>query len=312
MTILEALEKFVVAKTGQRRKPRTLEFYRENMRRFAAWMAEAGLGDQLKTVTPEVIDQFLAAEATKIGATTLHGRYRALSAMFGWLAKRSDLKKHLHRRRSPVDEVEPPEAPRARQKAVMYEDYIQLLNAIEFDSWVGARDYLAIHTLFLCGVRVSELVRLQIDDYDLDRQLLIIRQGKRGDYEEVPLLEPVARAFAAYLFVRPAWPTRDVFLSADGGWRQPKGVLTRSGVWQMLDRLCRKAGIEHFNPHSFRHGLARYLLNEKDADMAFIQQIMRHKRITTTSEIYARWRMAGVARKYSEIMRDLGDFGVEK
>ena len=115
----------------------------------------------------------------------------------------------------------------------------------------------------------------------------VIREGKRGDYECVPLLEPVARAFVAFLFVRPAWPTTEVFLAADGSAEpKPDGVLTRSGVWQLLERLRKKAGVGRANPHAFRHGLARFLLNDKGADMAIIQQILRHKRITTTAEVY--------------------------
>jgi site-specific recombinase XerD len=234
MRLPDALEQFLVAKQGQKRKPRTIESYRDLLTRFINWVQTYQPDDRVKAVTPAVIDGFMAHEAKHLSEITLHGRYRALNVFFNWMASRSDLKPHLNRRRNPVSEVEPPNVPATEQRAATVEQWKALLDAIECDSWLGARDYLMVTTFFLCGVRVSELIQLEIEDYDVAGEVLRIRRGKCNDYELIPMHEQVSRAFVAYLFVRPAWPTNEVFLAADGSWHNPDGVLTRSAYGNAL------------------------------------------------------------------------------
>lgn len=302
MDIETALNEFLTAKQGAGRSLKTIGWYRDSLAVFINWLKTQNHDARLVYVPPETIDNFLAHERKRLQPATLHGRYRALSSFYGWLAKR----KKLGGQSSPIADVEPPYVPPKRQRTAKLQEYDGLVQSIPLTSWVDLRDNLAVTTLFLCGVRVSELIQLRIPDYDLTDRVVTVRYGKGGGERTVPMLDPVALSFATYLYVRPAWPTDEVFLSADGGHRQPQGVLTPNGMRQRLHFLCKRAGMRYLNPHSFRHGLATHLLNAKGADMALIQRVLGHKRLSTTAEIYAKWEIEGVSREYQELMEDVG------
>jgi site-specific recombinase XerD len=306
MTDLAAwLEEFITAKTAGGRSLRTLQWYREQIAIYIAWIDHNG-GDPLAASS---IERFLAAERKKkLSDYTIGGRYRALSAFFHWLPTHDLVPAGF---KLPIDQVEKPKEARTKPRHVRIEDYDRLLSSIPLGSWIDHRDRLAVVTLFLTAVRRDELVHLTIDDYDLAGEVLIVRAGKGGDTREIPLLPAVRREFVQYRMVRPddAWPGPEVFLAADGA-GSVRGVLTGSGIFQRMRTLCRRGGVRHLNPHSFRHGLAMHLLNKKGADMALIQRILGHKEITTTSRIYARWEIDGVAATYVRLMRDDGQNGV--
>lgn len=292
--ITESLERFLIARASLSK--RTLEFYKDNLQRYAGWIQAAGCaGDDW--LNPEVIEEFLADEGRRVGPHTVHGRYRALSAFYGWLRKRRYIPTN------PMIDIDAPRTPKQAPRRARASEVTQLLDSIAGDTWIDARDRLAIRLLFFCGLRVSECAALELTDFDLEEKLLHVRATttKANRDRFVPLLGPVVEAFNGYLVVRPAWPTDKVFLSADGGYRQPMGTLTRFGIWQLLRRRCKAAGVRDLNPHAFRHGLAMYLLNQ-GGDMSLVQRILGHSRITTTSESYASWETEAMAREFARHM----------
>ena len=158
-------------------------------------------------------------------------------------------------------------------------------------------------TLFLCGIRRGELARLRTQDYRISEHLLYV-DGKTGP-RLVPMLPAVERSLVAYLFMRPAFPSDLLFLAADGA-KEPRGPLLPGGIYQMLRRRCRAAGMRVLNPHSFRHGLAMMLLNERGADMSLVSKVLGHSQISTTSKHYAEWLTDGVRREFQAKMKGLG------
>jgi integrase len=70
-----------------------------------------------------------------------------------------------------------------------------------------------------------------------------------------------------------------------------------------LKRRCTAAGIRYLNPHAFRHGIAMHLLNDKRSDASMVQRILRHSKITTTTESYAEWIIDPLADEYRRQMR---------
>lgn len=277
--------------------PKTVVWYRIQLGAFGAWLDAQG-GDWMAATSIEQYYSYLRT-VRRLQPSSVRGAHRALSAFYGWLIKRRLIA------RNPISDVEAPRVPKKQRGRAAPGDYESLLRSIPLDSnWVNARDYLLVSTLFLAGLRVAELTRLTIDDFDITNRLLIIRSRKGGDDHIIPLLEPVTRAFIAYLYARPATECAEVFLASDGG-PGSDGVLTPNGVRQRLTKLCERAGIARLTPHKFRHGLARYML-DKGADMALIQRILGHQRMSTTSEIYALWdNLAGVSSQYKAVMAEM-------
>ena len=275
----------------------TIEWYRYQIRRFVSWLLAANLhnGNWLK---PEVIERYLADSRRGGNApATVAGHYRALKVFFGWLVRRGYLPE------SPMDKIQPPKVPHREPKRAVLGEYATLLDSIPADSWVGLRDRLIISTLFLCGVRRGECARLRPEDFRTKEHLLYV-DGKTGP-RLVPMLPSVERAFVAYLFIRPRWETDRLFIAANGA-GNPAGVMTTGGIYQMLRRRCHHAGLRMLNPHSFRHGLAMLMLNERGADMSLVQKVLGHSQISTTAKHYAEWLTDGVLREFAEKMRGLG------
>jgi integrase len=74
----------------------------------------------------------------------------------------------------------------------------------------------------------------------------------------------------------------------------------------MLRRRCQVAGLRMLNPHSFRHGLAMLMLNERGADMSLVQKVLGHSQISTTARHYAEWLTEGIQREFADKMRGVG------
>lgn len=297
MSLSEALAEFLQAKMGAGRSSNTVVWYQFQITGFIRWLESAALPEWFQASTFDQYYQHLRT-VRQLQPSSVRSAHRALYAFFAWLAKRRRIPYN------PVSEVEAPKAPRRIPRRTAPEEYQRLLDYLKPKTWIDLRDRLMLHTLFLSGIRVAELVRLTVADYDVANRLLTV-QRKGGDQHLVPLLEPVRAAFVAYLFQRPAWPGDQVFLSSAGGGHVVDGALTVRGARLRITRLCERAGVPRLTPHRFRHGLARYMLDQ-GADPKLIQRILGHERLSTTTDLYAVWDdLKPVARQFEAVMADL-------
>jgi len=293
----ESLDLFLAAQASQNHSLRTIQWYRYEVDRFFTWLLAAHLGNG-NWLQPEVIERYLAdSRASGNQPATVAGHYRGLRVFFAWMKERRLIEQ------SPLVDVKPPKVPKKQPKRAVLDEYVRLLYSLSDSDWIGLRDRLIVNVLFLCGVRLGECTRLRAADFRMAEHVLQV-DGKTGP-RLVPLLPAVERAFVAYVFVRPAWKDDHLFLSANGG-RQPKSVILPGGIYQMLERHCQAAGMRTLNPHSFRHGLAMLLLNERHADMSLVQKVLGHSQISTTAAFYAEWLTEGMVKEYTEKMRGVG------
>ncbi len=161
----------------------------------------------------------------------------------------------------------------------------------------GVRDKAMIELLYASGLRVSELVNLQVKDLDLEEGFLICR-GKGGKERIVPVGASARRAIERYLTeVRPSLlkkPADHLFLT------HRSRAFTRQGFWKILKSYARGAGMaSSITPHILRHTFATHLL-ERGADLRSVQMMLGHSQITTT-QIYThvtRDRLRRVYDKY--------------
>lgn len=148
---------------------------------------------------------------------------------------------------------------------------------------LGLRDAAMLELIYACGLRVSELVNLEMRQLDLSADLVMVF-GKGRKERLVPMGEMAAERIAAYL--QNARPrilggriSAAVFVTARGA------AMTRQRFWQNIEAYAKVAGIEQsVSPHSLRHAFATHLLNH-GADLRSVQLMLGHANLGTT-EIY--------------------------
>lgn len=158
-----------------------------------------------------------------------------------------------------------------------------MIQAIDMEKAEGQRDRAMIETLYGCGLRVSELVNLEISKISVDEGYLVVR-GKGNKERLVPMSDTSIAEIEAYLPDRSTLPIKAgdeniLFLNRRGG------RLTRERIFQIVKSLAENAGIrKSISPHTLRHSFATHLL-EGGANLRAIQQMLGHESIATT-QIY--------------------------
>ena len=183
----------------------------------------------------------------------------------------------------PTDEVDAPRGARRLPELLSRDEVDRLLAAPVARSAAGVRDKAMLELLYATGLRVSELVSLELNQVDLESRVVLAR-GKGSKERLVPLGAPAAEAVRRWL----AGPrermlrgrrSRDLFVT-------PRGRrMSRQGFWKLIGRYARAAGIRRrISPHKLRHSFATHLL-EGGADLRAVQSMLGHADVATT-EIY--------------------------
>lgn len=277
------IQGFIFSCQTEGKSPRTIEWYITFLRRFDKFLESRNLPTSISLITKHHIRQFIRYLQTEartphknkpLSPATIQGYTRTLKVFFSWLVKEDYLD---------INTISGIPVPRAPTKIVntFSHEHIKRLS----DSYCGANGYgyrnLAIVMLLLdTGIRVSELVGIEIDDINLSEGYIKIRQAKGSKERYVPVGSVVQKILWKYINnYRPQPLTERItrlFLS------KPGLPLTRSGIQQMLRRSGRRVGITgvRCSPHTFRHTFAKnFLLN--GGDIFSLQKILGHSSLSS-------------------------------
>jgi integrase/recombinase XerD len=265
------------------KSPKTTEWYTAFLERFRGFLERSGLPTRVDRIDRDCVRRFILylkqeARTPRTGqplsAATVQGYVRTLKAFFAWLAREEYVKAN------PMAKIPIPKA-EAKVVATFSEEQIRgLLGLCLASNGSRVRNTVILLLLLDCGLRVSELVGLELDDVRLSEGMLKVRRAKGGKERYVPIGSVAQKALWKYIHTsRPEPVSKHVtglLLNAKG---QP---LTRNGVQQMLRRYGRRAGITgtRCSPHTFRHTFAKnYLLN--GGDIFSLQQILGHSSLAS-------------------------------
>jgi integrase/recombinase XerD len=281
---LELVEFLTWLAVERGRAPATIEAYRRDLGRYAAWLGRQHLD------LADVSEADLARYVGDLGATDLAPATRARAVV----AARS-----LHRyraieglaERDPGADVAAPPVPSGLPKALAEEEVARLLDGVAGDRPVDRRDRAILEVLYGTGLRIAELVGLSLADVDVDGGLL--RAFGKGRKERIVPLGRLARQSLEAWFDpggRPAmtparWARRGdaeaVFLNQRGG------RLSRQGAWLVVTGRAADVGLgDRVWPHVLRHSCATHML-ERGADIRAVQELLGHASISTT-QVYTR------------------------
>lgn len=257
----------------------TLSAYRNDLAGFSIWLAthhKALLGASSGDVQHYLADKFDQGYKSRSSARLLS----TLRRFYAWLMreKRIDL--------SPTQSLESPKSGRLLPVALSEEQVFCLLNAPDTGDDIGYRDRTMLELLYATGLRVSELVNLQLSQLVIEPGVLRV-MGKGNKERLVPVGEVALDWLTAYLrHARPsllkdkASATNAVFVTQRGK------AMTRQAFWYLIKRYALRAGIDpdKLSPHTLRHAFATHLLNH-GADLRVVQMLLGHSDISTT-QIY--------------------------
>ena len=183
----------------------------------------------------------------------------------------------------PSELLEGPRKSKHLPTVLSLEEINRMMAAIDLSSNEGHRNKAMMEILYGSGLRVSELVGLQLSRIYLNEHYMLI-QGKGSKQRLVPLSPVAEEWFGYWMQDRATWPLKPE--SKDIAFVNRYGrPLTRAMVFTIVRRLCAEAGItKTVSPHTLRHSFATHLL-QNGADLRLIQQMLGHESITTT-EIY--------------------------
>jgi len=169
-----------------------------------------------------------------------------------------------------VDRV--PETPR---RWLTEPEVQQLKDSLKTDSLQGVRETAVITLLLNTGLRVSELVGLDLGDVDFKASQLTVT-GKGGRVRTLALNSTTVNALRAYLDVRPEDADTPAFFVS-----RKRGRYTNRGVEHMTKRLAERAGLPHFSPHALRHTFATQAL-DGGMKLFTLQELLGHRCLAST------------------------------
>jgi len=239
-------------------------------------VATAAAPEILSRVRTEDVQAFLGfLKNQDYSKSTTARKLATLRSFYKFCLKRG------HVGTNPVASIRTPRQEKRLPKFLEYEDVQRLLNTPDTSTVLGARDRAMLETIYSTGVRVSELVGLNLEDVDYVGEALHIR-GKGRRERVAPISKSALAHIQKYLEMRKA-EIRDgatgeqaLFVNKHG-----QRLSTRS-VRRKLDKYLLQCGLDpSISPHTLRHSFATHMLNN-GADLRSVQELLGHRSISTT------------------------------
>jgi site-specific recombinase XerD len=257
VNVADAMKSFGRHLRAQNLSPRTIQTYIESVRQLARFLELNGMPQDVGVVRREHVESFIASLLELWKPATANNRYRGVQAFFKWLAEDGEILD------SPMAKMRPPRVPE-QPPAVLREDELRALLATcdKGTSLEDRRDAAILRVFIDTGARRSEIAGLRYqpgsddkNDVDLDLGLLRV-MGKGGRERVLPLGDKAIRALDRYIRKRAGSGSA----SLPWVWISRKGRFGDTGIFQMIRRRGREAGLGELFPHQLRHTFAHHWL----------------------------------------------------
>ncbi len=283
------IERFVEHLRYERRlSPHTLSNYTRDLKAFDAWRRDQDVAEWSR-LDSHHIRAFAAHQHRKgYSPRSIQRRLSAVRSFFNFLLREGAIGAN------PAVDIRAPKA-RHRLPDALDTDRMAALLAFEPEDTVGFRDLAMMELLYSSGLRLAELVSLDLEALDLSDRTVRVT-GKGDKTRLVPVGARAQAALTDWLKVRgelAAQDTHAVFVGVRGGRISPRTVQARVAHW------ARRQGIDaRVYPHLFRHSFATHVL-ESSQDLRGVQELLGHADISTT-QVYTHLDFQHLARIYDE------------
>jgi integrase/recombinase XerD len=267
----------------------SLSAYSVDLRHFGHYLNDSAL-DLERVERVHIVKYFQALRAAGISARSVARALAAIRGLFRFLVAERHLKI------DPTENLENPKLWSTLPKSMQPSEVEALLAAPDRSTSDGLRDAAMLELLYATGLRVSELIRVRLDELVMDAGFL--RTIGKGSKERIVPFGDTARD-AIVRYVERGRPDFDKFADPHLFLSRRGRPMTRQAFWMKIVRYAREAGVKaHISPHVLRHSFATHLL-ENGADLRSVQMMLGHADISTT-QIYTHVSRARLQKLYDE------------
>lgn len=278
----EEIQKFADDLRAKNASPHTLRNYVSDLQQFHEYVTPAKQDGERPTFSVQQLDNLVIREYLgylhdhKIEKSSMARKVSSLRSFCKFLCQQNILAQN------PAKMVHLPKLARKIPNHLTVEDCAKLIESPDLATALGRRDRAILELLYACGVRVSELSGLNVDDVNYKDSMLLVR-GKGRRERLVPFGKYCRQALESYLddrCIQASWsqsePRIPLFLNHWGT------RLTTRSVARIVEKYARLTGLaQKISPHGIRHSFATHLLNS-GADLRSIQELLGHKSLSTT------------------------------
>ena len=256
----------------------TVASYKNDISSFLQFVESRKIEDPSAIKQNHITDFFKSLKEIGLASSSAARYYSSLKGFFTFLF----LSRYITE--NPIEKVSSPKLAKNLPSVLTVEEVDSVLSKPDTKNKLGLRDKAVLELLYACGTRVSELINIKISDLFFDDE--VIRVFGKGSKERIiPIGSSAVKWINKYLkesrvlLMKKTKSENYLFLNNRGT------KLSRMGVWKIVDRYVKEAGIEkEVHPHTFRHSFATHLL-EGGADLRAVQEMLGHADISTT-QIY--------------------------
>ncbi len=272
-----AIERYLAELGRRNASPHTIRNYASDLAQFLEYFSPPGDAPPLPTeMDVRVLREWLTSlYAKQLDPISVRRKLAAVRSLFQFLLREKTVATNAAKLlRTPKAPKRVPSSPTAEQTNALVDGVARG----QFDRPHPERDLAIFELLYGCGLRVSELVSLNLEDFDFHERWITVR-GKGRKERQVPFASKAAEALEKYLAKRIATPREHALLVNHRGVR-----LTDHSAREIVKFYARTiSGDASVHPHSLRHAYATHLLSD-GADLRAIQELLGHARLSTTQK----------------------------
>lgn len=267
----------------------TISSYIRDLRAFFRFLDNIGITDITQVNQTNIMAYVYELQQQQKASATIFRNLASLRTFFYFLIEEGKVHKN------PVGQIDLPREERKTPQIMTMEQVDLLLSQPCTKDARGMRDRAMLEVLYATGIRVSELVRLQVSDVNLAFSCIECHDGKKSRI--IPIGTKAKEAVWEYLKKGRVqlvhYPEENALFLNYGGKQ-----MTRQGFWKIVKAYAKQAGIgEEITPHILRHSFAAHLL-ENGADLRSVQQMLGHADIATT-QIYTKIKETKLRNVYT-------------
>lgn len=269
----------------------TIKSYQRDVKKFFDFLVSMNI-DQIDQIRKQHVSAFIKELETRGQAvSTIHRNFAVLKALFQFLCMEGTVKKN------PTEGVEIPRMKKKLPEILTVDEVEALLQQPNLETSKGIRDKAMLEVLYACGMKVSELIHLSLEDINLQLGFIRCRnQGQGMKSRVIPLGSAAMISLKRYIYEGRKTLLKDslekkLFVNCSGN------EMSRQGFWKIIKTYAKKANInKSITPYMLRHSFAAHLV-ENGADLNSVQEMLGHADVSTT-QMYTKYGSLKTRREY--------------